>query len=174
MLRLPLIESCHRLGKGHRIRVREKRGRNEFVHKGRVITQLQVRHHEGNPLRFLQEILGEGEKPCAQEGAIANKNKFIDLQFRKKTDEDCLFKVEVAAKSPCDDDLIQVFEFQADTLQQDLAPRIDRCLGSDQIFDIDLGEDDILFDVGFFLPGQDILIAFRTRSVGRSIRNFPF
>ena len=74
------------MGKKHRC--------DEFVHKGRVIAQFEVRHHQSNALRLFQEILGEGEEPRSQEGTIPDENKLFDVDLWKETNENCLFQMK--------------------------------------------------------------------------------
>ena len=135
----------------------EKRRRDEFAHKSGVVAQFEVRHHHGNSLRLFQEVLGEGEKPCPQQGAISDKDKFFDIHLRKKTDENRLLQVEVATEAACNDDLLDVFEGQSDAIQQNLASGIHGRFGADQILDVDFVQDDVLTEEGLLFSRKDAL-----------------
>ena len=90
------------MGKKHR--------RNEFIHKGRVVAQFEVCHHESDSFRLLQKVLGEGEKPCPKQRTIPDKDKLFAIDLREETDEDRLFQIEMTAKAAGNDHLLDILK----------------------------------------------------------------
>jgi len=70
----------------------------------------------------------------------------------------------MAAKSTGDNDLLKVLKTQSDAFQQDFTACVDSGFGANQVFDVDLGQNDVLVDDRFFLSGEDILITIRPAS----------
>ena len=77
----------------------------------------------------------------------------------------------MTSKASGDDHLLHIVKAQPDTFQEDLAARIDCGLGANQVFDIDLRENDILLDRRLVFSDKDVFIAIRSppNSVGGEI-----
>jgi len=86
------------MGKGGTLCMGQKHCRYKFIHERRVIAELQIRHHERNSLRLLQEVPGKRKKPCSEKRPISDKDELVNIDFRKETDENGFLEVEVTSQ----------------------------------------------------------------------------